>query len=249
MISVLRWLEKLKNKEINIKWDKFMKLSNTTIGILVAAVIGAGILLYVTNKYDVTITEKAPVFTAQDMLSNYQDWADDYKPADYEGKALDAENTMVIGLSVGGPIIIEMFDDIAPNHVARFKELARSNFYDGITFHRVIEGFMAQGGDPTGTGAGGSELPDLVQEFSDIPHTKGILSTARTQDPDTANSQFFIMFDTIPSLDRQYTVWGKVISGIEFVDAIQRGSGNNGAVDPEVRTSITFMKVAADIAD
>ena len=225
-----------------------MKLSNTTLGILVAAVIGGALFLYVTSNYDVNVIEKAPVFSANGMISDYEDWAEDYNPADHEGKAFDPENSLVVGLSVGGPLIIEMYPDIAPAHVQRFKDLARANFYDGIVFHRVMEGFMAQGGDPTGTGGGGSDLPDLKAEFNDIPHTKGIMSMARSQSPDSANSQFFIMFDDAPFLDGQYTAWGKVISGIEFVDAIQRGDLNqNGSVPEEVRTSITFMKVAADI--
>ena len=134
-----------------------------------------------------------------------------------------------------GKVVIETLPKIAPNHVKRIKELVKQRFYDGIIFHRVIEGFMAQTGDPTGTGMGGSDLPDLKAEFNNLPHERGTLSMARSQNPDSANSQFFICFQPAPFLDRQYTVFGKVISGMEFVDKIKRGdSNNNGAVtDPD----------------
>mgnify|MGYP000247316935 CR=1 FL=1 len=122
-----------------------------------------------------------------------------------------------------GQIEIKLLPDIAPNHVARISELAASGFYDGIIFHRVIPGFMAQTGDPTGTGMGGSSKPNLKQEFNAEPHVRGVCSMARTNDPNTANSQFFICFDDASFLDRQYTVWGQVISGMEHVDALPKG--------------------------
>src|SRR5271154_1049851 len=119
-----------------------------------------------------------------------------------------------------GPVRIALRPDLAPNHVARVTELVRAGFYDGIVFHRVIPGFMAQTGDPSGTGSGGSDLPDLESEFSREPHLRGTVSMARTSDPHSANSQFFICFEDSSWLDRQYTVWGKVVDGMEHVDAI-----------------------------
>ncbi len=133
-----------------------------------------------------------------------------------------------------GPVVIELRPDLAPNHVARIKELAGSGFYDGIVFHRVIPGFMAQTGDPTGTGSGGSKLPDLKAEFSSEKHTRGTVSMARTSNPNSANSQFFICFEDAPWLDRQYTVWGKIVEGMEHIDAIKKGGEhNNGAISGE----------------
>ena len=156
------------------------------------------------------------------------------------------ENIMILKLK-DGDVKIEMFPDVAPNHVKRITELANSGKYDNVVFHRVIDGFMAQTGDVKfgnseskdfdlrRAGMGGSDLPDLKQEFNDIPHEKGTLSMARSSDPDSANSQFFICFDQASFLDRQYTVFGKVIEGMEFVDMIKRGdSNNNGSVsDPD----------------
>ena len=126
-------------------------------------------------------------------------------------------------LSTGGEVVIKLRSDLAPNHVQRITELANSGFYDNVAFHRVIPGFMAQGGDPTGTGMSGSHLPDLKAEFSRAPHVRGTASMARKPDPDSANSQFFICFDDARFLDRQYTVWGQVTSGMENVDKIKRG--------------------------
>lgn len=137
--------------------------------------------------------------------------------------APDLENMLVLDLSTGGRITIEMYPTDAPAHVERIKTLTRQGFYNGITFHRVIDGFMAQTGDPTGTGQGGSELPDLKAEFSRIPHLRGTVSMARTNEPDSANSQFFICFQPRFSLDNKYTVFGRVTSGMQFVDAIERG--------------------------
>ena len=141
-----------------------------------------------------------------------------------------------------GEVVIELFYKIAPNHVKRFKDLVSEKKYDGVVFHRVIEGFMAQTGDVKFgnlnlstydlqlAGTGGSEYPDLKAEFSDLPHERGTLSMARSNDPDSANSQFFICFKASPFLDRQYSVFGKVIKGMEFVDLIKKGEGSNGAV-------------------
>ena len=141
-----------------------------------------------------------------------------------------------------GEVKIEMFPDVAPNHVNRITELANRGLYNNVVFHRVIDGFMAQTGDVKfgnssskdfdlrNAGMGGSDLPDLKQEFSNLPHERGTVSMARSSDPDSANSQFFICFDAAPFLDRQYTVFGKVVEGMEFVDKISRGDGSNGSV-------------------
>ena len=160
--------------------------------------------------------------------------------------AYSKENIMILKLK-DGDVKIEMFPDVAPNHVKRITELANSGKYDNVVFHRVIDGFMAQTGDVKfgnseskdfdlrRAGMGGSDLPDLNQEFNDVPHERGTLSMARSSDPNSANSQFFICFDQAPFLDRQYTVFGKVIEGMEFVDKIKRGDeNNNGSVsDPD----------------
>ena len=147
--------------------------------------------------------------------------------------AMDKENTLYIDLK-DGRVVIEMRPDLAPNHVAQIKKLAREGKYDGVVFHRVIEGFMAQTGDPTGTGSGGMG-ETLKSEFSKEPHVRGSVSMARTSDPNSARSQFFIVFKDSNFLDGQYTVWGKVVSGMEFVDAIKKGDqARNGAVsDPD----------------
>src|SRR3954465_591747 len=136
--------------------------------------------------------------------------------------ATDLENTLYLDVPAGR-VVIALRPDLAPNHVARIKKLAREGFYDGIVFHRVIDGFMAQTGDPTGTGTGSSKYPNLKQELSAEPHTRGVASMARSQNPDSANSQFFIVFDDARFLDKQYTVWGKVIKGMDNVDKIKRG--------------------------
>ena len=132
-------------------------------------------------------------------------------------------NTLTLSLSSGGDVVIKLRPDLAPGHVERIAGLARDGFYDGVVFHRVIPGFMAQGGDPTGTGMGGSKLPDLEAEFNSEPHVRGVCSMARSQNPNSANSQFFICFDDATFLDRQYTVWGQVESGMEHVDALPVG--------------------------
>jgi len=133
-----------------------------------------------------------------------------------------ADETLTLSLD-SGDVVIKLRPDLAPNHVARITELAGEGFYDGVKFHRVIPGFMAQGGCPNGTGMGGSLKPNLKQEFNAEPHVRGVCSMARTNDPNTANSQFFICFDDASFLDRQYTVWGQVISGMEHVDALPKG--------------------------
>jgi peptidylprolyl isomerase len=136
--------------------------------------------------------------------------------------AEDPQNTLVLTLDTG-PVTIRLRPDLAPGHVARIKELASEGFYDGVVFHRVIAGFMAQGGDPTGTGRGGSDKPNLKAEFSREPHVRGVCSMARTNNPDTANSQFFICLDDARFLDGQYTVWGVVTEGMDAVDALPKG--------------------------
>ena len=133
------------------------------------------------------------------------------------------EYMLAIDLSTGGRVVVQLRPDVAPHHVERIKELARQGFYNGLLFHRVIDGFMAQGGDPRGNGSGGSTLPNVAAEFNDLPHVRGVLSMARSESPDSANSQFFIMLLPRLSLDHNYTVFGRVISGMEFVDRIQRG--------------------------
>ncbi len=153
------------------------------------------------------------------------------------------EDTLYLDLA-SGRVVIEMRPDLAPGHCAQIKALARRGFYDGVVFHRVIEGFMAQTGDPTGTGTGGSGNR-LKAEFSREPHLRGTCSMARAQHPDSADSQFFICFDAAPFLDGQYTVWGKVTSGMEHVDRIKKGTGSNGMVDDPDR--IVSLRVAADV--
>ena len=135
----------------------------------------------------------------------------------------DELNTLVLNLDSGGDVVIRLRPDLAPGHVARIRELAEEGFYVGVVFHRVIPGFMAQGGDPTGTGMGGSERPDLKAEFSSEPHVRGVASMARSSNPNSANSQFFICTDDATFLDRQYTVWGEVTEGMEHVDALPVG--------------------------
>ncbi len=162
------------------------------------------------------------------------------------GAQPDPENVLVMELE-DGSVHIEMLPELAPQHVERIRTLTRQGFYDGIVFHRVIDGFMAQTGDPTGTGRGGSDLPDLPAEFSAEPFERGVIGMARTSDPNSANSQFFITFAPARFLDRQYTVWGRVIEGMEFVDMIKKAprSDQSGMVrDPD---KIISLKVQADI--
>ena len=157
-------------------------------------------------------------------------------------QSMSEENVMILKLK-DGEVKIELYEDVAPNHVKRIKELANSGKYDNVVFHRVIDGFMAQTGDVkfgnsnspnfnlSLAGTGGSDLPNVKAEFTDIAHTRGIISAARSADPDSANSQFFICFDSAPHLDRQYSAFGKVIKGMDFVDMIKKGNPNSGAVD------------------
>ena len=154
----------------------------------------------------------------------------------------DAENALLLKLK-NGDVVIEMFSDDAPNHVARIKELVRAGFYNGLKFHRVIDGFMAQTGCPFGTGTGGSGKK-LKAEFNRRPHLRGTVSMARAMDPDSADSQFFICFAEAPWLNGQYTVWGEVVSGMEYVDMIKRGTGGNGmASQPDEIVSVAVIAV------
>ncbi len=153
----------------------------------------------------------------------------------------DPENTLIIETSKG-PVVIELRPDLAPKHVERIKTLAREGFYDGIVFHRVIDGFMAQTGCPQGRGIGGSKHPNLPAEFNDEPHVRGVCSMARSSNPNSANSQFFICFDDATFLDRQYTAWGKVIEGMENVDKLARGE------PPRAPDKMLTVRVAADTA-
>lgn len=169
------------------------------------------------------------------------------EPAAAEQPVMDAaqflgvpEYMLNLDLSTGGRVVVQLYPSLAPAHVERVKTLARQGFYNGVKFHRVIEGFMAQTGDPTATGQGGSPMPDLKAEFNEMPHLRGTLSMARAQSEDSANSQFFIMFQPRFSLDRRYTVFGRVVSGMEYVDAIQRGE------PPEVMSKMVQVSVAAD---
>ena len=150
------------------------------------------------------------------------------------------EYMLNIDLSTGGRVVVQLYPNVAPNHVARLKQLARAGFYDGVKFHRVIDGFMAQTGDPTATGQGGSQLPDLAAEFNPTPNLRGTVSMARAESENSANSQFFIMLQPRFSLDRRYTAFGRVISGMQYVDAIQKGE------PPAVMSRMVQVSVAAD---
>ena len=157
---------------------------------------------------------------------------------------LDPDNTVFMDLTYGR-VVIKLRPDLAPNHVAQVKTLVKKGFYNGTPFHRVIEGFMAQGGDPTGTGTGGSDLPDLKAEFTKTHFVRGTIGAARSSDPNSANSQFFIMFTPASNLDGDYTVWGEVVSGMEFVDKIKKGNpDDDGVVDNPDR--IVKMQMAAE---
>ena len=158
---------------------------------------------------------------------------------------IDPENTLYMDLKYGR-VVIRLLPQLAPKTVAQIKKLTRMKFYDGTPFHRVIEGFMAQGGDPTGTGTGGSSLPNVPLEVSDWHFVRGICGMARTSDPNSGNSQFFIMFAPAPSLDGNYTIWGQVIKGMQYVDEIKRGTGPNGEVEGQP-DRIIRMRVAADV--
>lgn len=160
-------------------------------------------------------------------------------PAETKAADLDPENTLYLDLK-DGRVTIKLMPDLAPKHVERVKTLTRQGFYDGIVFHRVIDGFMAQSGDPTGTGTGGSDLPDLEAEFNDYNFGRGTIGAARSADPDSANSQWFICFDDCSFLNKQYTVWGQVVDGMDHVDDIKRGE------PPANPDKIVKLQVAAD---
>ncbi|WP_231710290.1 peptidylprolyl isomerase [Roseibium limicola] len=162
-----------------------------------------------------------------------------FAPLSANASDLDPENTLYMDLK-DGRVVIRLLPDIAPKHVARIKELTREGFYNGIVFHRVIDGFMAQTGDPTGTGMGGSNKPDLKAEFSDKSFARGVIGMARAADPNSANSQFFFVFKEASWLDGQYTIWGEVVEGMEYIDAIERGE------PPANPDKIIKMQVAAD---
>jgi peptidylprolyl isomerase len=158
---------------------------------------------------------------------------------------LDPQNTVYLDLK-DGRVVIQLLPDLAPKAVERVKALMKQGFYDGTPFHRVIDGFMAQGGDPTGTGTGGSKLGNVPGEFTTKKHfLRGTVGAARTSDPNSADSQFFIMFAPAPSLDGQYTIWGQVVSGMEYIDKIKRGSGQSGMVQGPDK--IIHMRLAADV--
>ncbi len=181
------------------------------------------------------VTEPAPAATVAP--------AAEAKPLTYavnSDPAVDRENILVLDLSNGGRVLIRLMPEWAPNHVERIKTLARQGFYNGVIFHRVIEGFMAQTGDPTGTGQSGSPLPDLTAEFNAIPHVRGSVSMARTNEPNTANSQFFIVFYPRFALDHKYTNFGRVIAGMDYVDAIVRGE------PPANPTKVAQASIASD---
>tara|TARA_Y100000389_G_C17463868_1_gene523883 strand:- start:11 stop:544 length:534 start_codon:yes stop_codon:yes gene_type:complete len=159
-----------------------------------------------------------------------------------QAKNIDPKNILIIETKYG-KTEFELLPNLAPNHVKRIKTLANEGFYDGVVFHRVIDGFMAQTGDPTGTGTGGSNLPDLKSEFTEEPHLRGVLSMARAMNPHSANSQFFIMLDNSPHLDNQYSVFGRVIKGMEFIDQIKKGDADNGMVSkPDAMIKVRTLK-------
>jgi len=172
----------------------------------------------------------------------------------FSNNLISKERSIMIMKLKNGDVKIELFDDVAPNHVKRVKTLADSGKYDGVAFHRVIDGFMAQTGDvkfgntkvdfnAQMVGTGGSEFPDLKAEFNNIPHQRGVLSMARSQSPDSANSQFFICFDSHPHLDRNYTAFGRVVSGMEFIDKIKKGTPGSGVVEkPDIIVSLRSSK-------
>ncbi|WP_408870017.1 peptidylprolyl isomerase [Elioraea sp.] len=169
--------------------------------------------------------------------------------ADAQAPARDPENTLFLDLR-GGRVVIQLRPDLAPKHVEQVKALARRGFYDNTPFHRVIEGFMAQGGDPTGTGTGKSDLPNIQAEFSNRARfLRGTVGAARSQDPNSANSQFFIMFAPAPFLDNQYTIWGQVVQGMEHVDAIKRGDANRNGTVANPPDRIVRLRVAADVRE
>lgn len=207
--------------------------------IIIAALVAALIIYTIIERMKMTPEE------LKIALNERFEAAGSCQNLDVSG-LLDAENTLVLEVSTGGCVVIETYPGKAPNHVARFKELAREGFYENIVFHRVIENFMVQTGDPTGTGSGGSGQ-NIDAEFNDIAHEKGVVSTARSADPNSADSQFFIMLGASPHLDGQYTAWGRVVYGMENIDAIQKGEGEGGMVPEDKRDHIVRMVVASDM--
>lgn len=206
---------------------------NRTIGVLVFlfVILFAGILFV---RYSPWATPEFPQSAIEESAVQNASLPSGPSDGDEGISALDADMPVLDLVLESGTVKIMLRPDLAPNHVSRLIELSESGFYDGIVFHRVIDGFMAQTGDPTGTGMGGSELPDLKAEFSDRSFERGTLGMARSQDPDSANSQFFIVFGDASFLDGQYTLFGKVTQGMELVDAIRKGAGSNGEVtDPD----------------
>ncbi|MBD3746781.1 peptidylprolyl isomerase [Sphingopyxis terrae] len=183
------------------------------------------------------VAAAAPATEAAPATDTATEAAPTIKPEQYLG---NPEYMLNLDLSTGGRVVVQLYPDVAPHHVERVKQLARAGFYDGVKFHRVIDGFMAQTGDPTATGQGGSELPDLKAEFNDTPHLRGTVSMARAQSPDSANSQFFIMLQPRFSLDHNYTAFGRVVSGMQFVDAVHKGE------PPAVMSRMVQVSVAAD---
>ena len=183
------------------------------------------------------------------------------KAAPLEVPALEPENVLHLDLSTGGRVSIQLRPDVAPAHVERIKTLARQGFYNGVIFHRVIEGFMAQTGDPTGTGTGGSQLPDMAAELNTLPHVRGAVSAARATDFNSANSQFFIVFSPRLTLDGKYSVFGRVVSGMQYVDAIERGEppanptrilrasiGADNVAPPTAAEAAAMMQIRAPVA-
>ena len=200
---------------------------NTRIFLLCAALVATGPALAQSRKAPEVATTPKALPKSEPIPA---------RPA----PPLTPENTLLLDLSTGGRVTIAMRPDIAPIHVERVKTLVRQHFYDGTVFHRVIDGFMAQGGDPTATGTGGSKLPNLKPEFNDLPHVRGAVAMARAQTDDSANSQFYIVFQPVLKLDHNYTVWGRVISGMDYVDALERGE------PPANPSKIVQASIAAD---
>ncbi len=209
--------------------------------ILTAFALGAALIATPVLAQETPATQAAP--EAGKVPPAAPGPAGEAKPLTYavnSDLSVDRENILVLDLSNGGRVLIRLMPEWAPNHVERIKTLARQGFYNGVIFHRVIEGFMAQTGDPTGTGQSGSTLPDLAAEFNAIPHVRGSVSMARTNEPNTANSQFFIVFYPRFALDHKYTNFGRVIAGMDYVDAITRGE------PPANPTKVAQASIASD---
>lgn len=211
------------------------------LALLLAALIMMTGLSACNNSQVETPKSEAP--TEQSEAEKAPEKDDQSAIASNDDAMSDMDDTLYLDLK-DGRVTIKLRPDLAPKHVAQIKALTKKGFYDGIVFHRVIDGFMAQTGDPTGTGMGGSDLPDLPAEFSDEPFARGVVGMARSQNPNSANSQFFIMFEQGDFLNGQYTVFGEVVDGMEHVDKIKRGEGQNGMVDGPDK--IVKMQLASD---